>query len=290
MDSIFIDINDNYFVDNQKTSLEGIYTIMIYGYTNSTYTLTVSQGENKIIQLEPGIPSICKVNEENKEKLCYFRVENFVNSKKIIEQDSGGLSNIIQKRTNIIEKDVHIVFTTRFIYGEGNIYVKLYKKTETEINLKDFPNEKKYDFSNEIIYNKNSNRNFLKIDINKDDENLSPYSMLLLSVKCKDNCLFEINSAKVEYDTSFQFIEIGRENLFYINNQRQPLLLSFLYKNKESMNYEFFSFTGNAQVKIFYNESYYDKLNNKTYHDFNSIANFKIEKNIPYYNYFNEEK
>ena len=289
MDSIFIDINDNFFVDNKKTSLEGLYTIMIYGYTNSTYTLTVSQGEHKIIQLDPGTPSICKVDSENKEKLCYFRVENFVNSKKILEQDAGGLSNIIQKRIDVIEKDVHIVFSTKFIYGEGNIYVKLFKKTEMEIKLDDFPNEKRYDYSNDIIYNNNnSKRNFLKIDINKDNKNLSPYSMLLLSVKCKDNCLFEINSAKIDYDTNFQYIEIGRENLFYINNQRKPLLLSFLYKTKEPMDYEFYSFTGNAEVKVFYNESYNNKENNKTEFDYNHIANFKIEKNAPYYNYLNQ--
>ena len=284
MDSIFIDLNDNYFVDNKKISLEGLYTIMIYGYTNSTYTLTVSQGQHKIIQLVPGTPSICKVDTDNKEKLCYFRVENFVNSKKIVEEDAGGLSNIIQKSTEIIDKDVHIVFTTKYIYGEGNIYVKLYKKTkENEIDLESFPNEKKYDFSNELKYN--NKRNFLKIDINKNNENLSPYSMLLLSVKCKDNCLFEINSAKIEYDTNFQFVDIGRENLFYINNQKRPLLLSFLYNNKEQMNYEFFSFTGSANIKIFYNETYFDKLKNVTEFDYNHIANFKIEKNVPYYNY-----
>ena len=289
MDSIFIDITDNFFVDNQKTSLEGLYTIMIYGYTNSTYTLTVSQGEHKILQLNPGTPSICKVDSDNKERMCYFRVENFVNSKKILEEDAGGLSNIIQKSIDVIEKDVHIVFSTKFIYGEGNIYVKLFKKTETEINLNEFPNEQKYDFSNDVVYyNKNSKRNFLKVDIKKDNANLSPYSMLLLSVICKDNCLFEINSAKIEYDTNFQFIEIGRENLFYMNNQRQPLLLSFLYNTKEPMDYEFHSFTGNGEVKIFYNESNYDKKTNKTILDYNHIANFKIEKNIPYYNYFNE--
>ena len=288
MDSIFIDINDNFFVDNKKTTLEGLYTIMIYGYTNSTYTLTVSQGQYKIIQLVPGTPSICKVDSENKEKLCYFRVENFVNSKKVLEQDAGGLSNIIQKSTEIIDKDVHIVFSTKFIYGEGNIYVKLFKKTETEIKLEDFPNDQKYDFSNDIQFGKNKKRNFLKIDINKENENLSPYSMLLLSVKCIDNCLFEINSAKIEYDTNFQFIDVGRENLLYISNQqKQPLLLSFLYKNNEQLNYELFSFTGNAEVKIFYNDTYFDKVNNKTNFDYNHIANFKIEKNIPYYNYLN---
>ena len=78
----------------------------------------------------------------------------------------------------------------------------------------------------------------MKIDIEKDNPKLSPYSMLLLSVKCKDKCLFEINSAKIEYDTKFHFIEIGRENLYYINTQKKPLLLSFLYKNKEILNYE----------------------------------------------------
>ena len=289
MDSIFIDINDNYFVDNKKSSLEGVYTIMIYGYTNSTYTLTVSQGQFKIIQLVPGTPSICKVDSENKEKSCYFRVENFANSKKVLEEDSGGLSNIIQKSTSVIDKDVHIVFSTKFIYGDGKIYVRLFKKTEFEIKSEDFPNEKRYDFSNEIVFrnNKNSKRNFLKIDINKDHENLSPFSMLLLTVKCYDNCLFEMNSAKIEYETNFQFIDIGRENLFYINTQKQPLLLSFLYKNQEQMNYELFSFTGNAEVKIFTNETYYDKKSNKTNFEFNHISNFKIEKNVPYYNYLN---
>ena len=297
MDSIFIDLNDNYFVDNKKTSLEGLYTIMVYGYTNSTYTLTVSQGEHKIIQLVPGTPSICKVDEENKEKLCYFRVENFANSKKILEEDAGGLSNIVQKSVDYVEKDIHIVFSTKFIYGEGNIFVKLFKKSEIDIKLEDFPNEKNHDYTNDLsssFYNipdkKNNNmkRNFLKIDIEKDDPKLSPYSMLLLSVKCKDNCLFEINSAKVEYDTKFHFIDVGRENLFYLNTQKQPLLLSFLYKNKETLNYEFYSFTGNADVKIFYNESYFDKKLNKQNFEFNHIANFKIQKNIPYYNYFSE--
>ena len=206
MDSIFIDKNDNFFVDNKKTSLEGLYTIMIYGYTNSTYTLTVSQGQHKIIQLVPGTPSICKVDAENKEKLCYFRVENFANSKKVLEEDAGGLSNIIQKSTQVVDKDVHIVFSTKFLYGDGHMYVRLFKKTETEINLEDFPNEKRYDFSNEILFRnfKNSKRNFLKVDINKDNENLSAYSMLLLTVKCTDICLFEMNSAKIEYETNFQ--------------------------------------------------------------------------------------
>ena len=298
MDSIFIDLNDNYFVDNKMTSLEGLYTIMVYGYTTSTYTLTVSQGQHKIIQLVPGIPSLCKVDEDNKEKLCYFRVENFANSKKILEEDAGGLSNIIQKSIDVVENDIHIVFSTKFIYGEGNIFVKLFKKSEIDIKLEDFPNEKNNDYTNDLsnnLYgygnNKNNNnakRNFLKIDIEKDNPKLSPYSMLLLSVKCKDKCLFEINSAKIEYDTKFHFIEIGRENLYYINTQKKPLLLSFLYKNKEILNYEFYSFTGNAEVKIFNNESYYDKATNKTNFEFNHIANFKIEKNIPYYNYFSE--
>ena len=289
MDSIFIDKNDNFFVDNKKTSLEGLYTIMIYGYTNSTYTLTVSQGQHKIIQLVPGTPSICKVDEENKEKLCYFRVENFANSKKVLEEDAGGLSNIIQKSTQVVDKDVHIIFSTKFIYGDGHMYVRLFKKTETEINLEDFPSEKRYDFSNEILFRnfKNSKRNFLKVDINKDNENLSAYSMLLLTVKCTDICLFEMNSAKIEYETNFQFIDIGRENLFYINTQKEPLLLSFLYNNKDQMNYELFSFTGNAEVNIFTNESNFAQ-NNMTKYEFNHISNFKIEKNVPYFNYFKE--
>ena len=298
IDSIFIDLNDNFFVDNKKTSLEGLYTIMVYGYTNSTYTLTVTQGENKIIQLVPGTPSLCKVDEENKEKLCYFRVENFANSKKILEEDAGGLTNIIQKSVDIVEKDIHIVFSTKFIYGEGNIFVKLFKKSEIDVKLKDFPNEKNNDYTNDMnsnIYNsgetKNNNnikRNFLKIDIEKTNPRLSAYSMLLLTVKCKDNCLFEINSAKIEYDSKFQFIDIGRENLFYINTQKQPLLLSFIYKNKEILNYEFYSYTGNADIKIFNNETIYDKTTNKTSYEYNHIANFKIQKNVPYYNYFSE--
>ena len=296
IDSIFIDLSDNYFVDNKKTSLEGIYTIMVYGYTNSTYTLTVTQGENKIIQLVPGTPSLCKVDEDNKEKICYFRVENFANSKKILEEYAGGLTNIIQKSVDVVEKDIHIVFSTKFIYGEGNIFVKLFKKSEIDVKLEDFPNERNNDYTNDMsnLYNsgemRNSNikRNFLKIDIDKNNPKLSAYSMLLLSVKCKDNCLFEINSAKIEYDTKFQFIDIGRENLFYISTQKEPLLLSFLYKNKEILNYEFYSYTGNADIKIFQNESIYDKATNKTSFEFNHIANFKIEKNVPYYNYISE--
>ena len=297
IDSIFIDLNDNYFVDNKKTSLEGLYTVMIYGYTNSTYTLTVSQGEHKIIQLVPGTPSLCKVDEDNKEKICYFRVENFANSKKILEEESGGLSNVIQKSIDFVEKDIHIVFSTKFIYGEGKIFAKLFKKSEIDLKLTDFPNEKNNDYTNDMSSSfyvtddkKNSNvkRNFLKIDIEKDDPKLSPFSMLLLSVKCKDNCLFEMNSAKIEYDTKFHFIDIGRENLFYLNTQKQPLLLSFLYKSKEIINYEFYSFTGNADVKIFYNETHQDKKSNKTSFEYNHIANFKIQKNTPYYNYFSE--
>jgi hypothetical protein len=53
------------------------------------------------------------------------------------------------------------------------------------------------------------------------------------------------------------------------------------------MNYELFSFTGNAEVKIFTNESYFDQ-NNITKFEFNHISMFKIEKNVPYFNYFKE--
>ena len=72
----YIDINikDPFFKRKQIKSLNGYYTLLILGYTETTYTLYVSSHADKIFPLYDNIPVSCQCQISGEK--CYFRYNN----------------------------------------------------------------------------------------------------------------------------------------------------------------------------------------------------------------------
>lgn len=268
MDFITVDKNDPLFVSNNKANLEGYYTILVYGYTDSTYTLYVTTNPNRIIRINNNEPGSCLC--ENEGDKCYFRYDNLFDSSDDEE---------VKKQT----KDISIAFSSNFVYGSGNQYVKLYKETDFDIK-RDLPSNSNYDYSN-VDQNK---RNFIKVDIKKDNKFLTRDSMLILTLQCKEKSLVELNAARI-LNATFQYLDFGRENLFYLEQSKKPTILSFYYSKKKIINYEVYTFTGKANILIFQNTTTYNRSDNKNSYSYNHIAQFQINKSKSpsYFNYLN---
>jgi len=88
------------------------------------------------------------------------------------------------------------------------MYGKFFENQDYESIEKIIPNEDEFDFSN-LEFNK---RQFMKIDINKEDKRIGMESWFLISIKCNEDSLVEINTAK-SYLTNY-VLDTRRENLY----------------------------------------------------------------------------
>ena len=259
MDFIAFDVNDPFFVGKQKKTLKGYYTILILGHTSATYTLFVTSHPNRIIPLSNNKPGTCQCKEEGAK--CFFRFDELI--------------PYYDQTIN----DVSIVFSTNYLYGSGVQYVKLYKETDFDIR-EHFPTEYDHEWSNK---DKNK-RNFLKVDISKSNPNLTKNSMLLITVDCKEKSLLEMNSAKIT-KSSYQYLDSRRENLFYLEKSTQPTTLSFYYQQDKNLDFEFFTFTGKADVLVYQNNTSYNPTTQKYEVFYTHISSFQVEKGKAYYNF-----
>jgi hypothetical protein len=123
-----------------------------------------------------------------------------------------------------------------------------------------FPTEKNYQFSNSIT----GNRNYLKVSV--ENQYYSKDSLILLTYICDEKTDVEITSASLHYTPLSSYIDVNRENMFYIKynyslslqNQKESRL--FFYVTKDSpLIYEFHAYTGKAKIKIFTNETIYNE-------------------------------
>ena len=285
----YIDINikDPFFKRKQIKSLNGYYTLLILGYTETTYTLYVSSHADKIFPLYDNIPVSCQCQISGER--CYFRYNNVYREL------------FVNKDNNRNE----IIFTTQYIYGNGKMFASIYKEQElTEERNKKyqkfFPTETEFQFSNSIT----GKRNYLKVNVEKN--RYSKDSLILLTYICSEKTDVEITAASLQYGSTYGFIDPNRENMFYLKyneseslNKQEESLFSFYAANDESIIYEIHAYLGSARVKIFTNETIYDTKNGVIKFDYNHIAEFNIraEKNEEFYfiktyteSYFNSIK
>lgn len=238
----FIEFNkdDNYFVTNKINEIQGNYTLMLYGYTNSSYTLYVTTHPKKILPIDTFSPASCKAKAGD---YCYFRYDDF--------------DELEYNKT----MDYEFVITTDYLYGSGIIYASLYNATDYDI-LSDFPSYQNNDF-NTVTSN---SRNLLKMKINNKNPKLSKESMLLITVECKENCFFDLNMVR-KFDSDIQYLDLNRENVFYINknNQDQKTVLVFYNWNDKDLSYGIGAYEGKADFKVYTNETdYLGDSNNST--------------------------
>ena len=284
----YIDINikSEFFKKNKKKSIAGYYTLLVIGYTETTYTLYVSSHPDKIFPLFDNSPVSCQC--QIKGKKCLFRYNGVFNS---------GYKDQFKE----IEK-TEIIFTTQYIYGNGRMYASVYKDQELtdDPNKKYqdyFPSEQKYQFSN----SETGKRNYLKVDINK--QYFTKDSLVLLTYICDEKTDVEITAAALQHSQLYAYIDPDRENMFYLKyneslpfEKQQESVINFYSNEEENLIYEIHAYKGKARIKIFTNETIFNDKYEIVGNDYNHIAEFNIRaeyddlySNIKTYteNYFN---
>ena len=267
-----INIKDNFFKRNKMKNISGYYTLLIIGYTETTYTLYISSHADKIFSLYDNMPVNCRCQIQGEK--CYFRY-----------------NDVFKSFNNNINKN-EIIFTTQYTYGNGKMYASIYKEQElTEGTNKKyqefFPTENKAQFSNALT----GKRNYLKV-IAEGDDYLKD-SLILLTYICSEKTDVEITAASLQYDAIMSFIDPNRENMFYLKyndslasyNQEESIFNFFSFID-ESIIYELHAYMGSARVKIYTNESYYDERSKTFKFDYNHIAEFNIRAEQDEHFYF----
>ena len=264
----YIDINleDQYFKDNKIDNLEGYYTLLIICYVDTSYTLYVSSLENVVLPIEDNSPMNCECTIKGEK--CYFRYDDIY------------LEN--NKQIN----DNQVIFVTHFYYGDGKLYAKISNEREISQSQGDnnfyklFPNSEHNDANTEDSFQ----RNYIKLNINKDKYN--PDSIILLTFECDEPSEVEINSASLNYDSSYDFLDLSRENIYYVRynkgisqNHQKELLLSFYNIDKKNIMYTVHSYSGKGNIQIFTNESSYDSYSKQTNYKVEKFVNFNVDSN-----------
>ena len=281
-----ININDGFFKKNKKKNISGYYTLLVIGYSETTYTLYISSHPDKIFPLLDNSPVSCQC--QIKGEKCYFRYNGVFNSG-------------YKDQFKVIE-NTEIIFTTQYIYGNGKMYASVYKDQELtdDPNKKYqeyFPTEEKYQFSN----SETGKRNYLKVDIPK--QYFTKDSLILLTYICGEKTDVEITAASLQHSQLYAYIDPDRENMFYIKyNESLPFekqeesVINFYSANDENIIYEIHAYKGKARIKIYTNQTIYNDKYEIVGNDYNHIAEFNIRaeyddlySNIKTYteNYFN---
>jgi len=263
----FIEFNkdDNFFTRNKLESLSGEYTIMISGFKKTSYSLYISSHPKKILPLNDDSPASCITKQDA--QYCYFRYDdaydydtiindsynNYNNNLNIIannnnnnNHNNGDNSNISY---NVRKKDLDIVILTHFIYGSGEIFAKLYDDTDYDI-LADFPDEKNFDYKNSY----SNKRNILHLNIKKDNPKYNMNSTILISVKCINQCFFDLTASR-QYESTIKYLDDKKENIFYLYKSNSPLLFIYYNSKQGDLNYNLKALIGKAQITLFKNET-----------------------------------
>ena len=283
----YIDINKNdmFFKNNNKNNLSGYYTLLVIGYSDTTYTLFVSSHDENIFKLSDNIAINCKC--ESKNDKCYFRYDNVAN-----KRESKNLTS------------TEIIFTSQYLYGNGKMYASILKEQEIYTNSENkkyidfFPTEKINDFSNAQF----GKRNYLKVIV--PEKKYSIDSLILMTFECEEKTDVEITASPLTPSGDFKYLIGERENIFYLKyNQSLPrtkqvetTLAYYSYRDTETI-YEFHAYLGKAKIHIYTNESKWDNKTKKFLYEYNHISEFVIQskqdenemKEYKYQKYFTEE-
>ena len=280
----YIDLNkdDPFFKKQGLNSVSGHYTLLIEGFTNSSYSLFVSTHDQTVLPLRNNrpIPCICQTKGEK----CFLRYNEVFDKE---NKKKGILNN-------------NIIFTTQYLYGNGKMFAKLYKDSEIhgENFYKFFPNEKEYDMSNK----ESNQRNYMKMKI--EESKYSEDSAILMTFICEEKTHVDISATILRHYSSVDYIQENKENVFYIgtnnNNTEQPDLKLYFYNffwfQRSDFIYSIHSYVGDAHFKIYSNDSRWDVQQQKEifeYHlfkEFDIVSNNENNKdNIEVYNPYSKE-
>ena len=287
---IDININNNFFKNNNINNLSGYYTLLVVGYTNTTYTLFISSHDEYIFRLIDNTAINCKC--ETKDDKCYFRYDDIIKKLQLY-------NNMLLNETML--KSTEIIFTSQYLYGSGKMYASIIKEQDIYTNIE---NKKYIDFFPSKVNNHFNNdeygkRNYLKVKIEENKYSID--SIILMTFICEEKTDVEITPSPLIPSGDYKYIIPDRENIYYIkyndslspNKQSETILEFYSYKNSDIV-YEFHAYVGMAKIHIYTNESRWDNKTQKFYYEYNHISEFiikaKNENNIKNYRkYFIDE-
>ena len=263
----YIDLNkeDPFYKKNELESVKGYYTLLVEGFTNSSYSLFVSTHKQKVLPLRNNRPVVCSC--KTKGDKCYLRYNEVFDKE---NQKKGVYDNTI-------------IFTTQYLYGNGKMYAKLFKDSEIhgEDFYKYFPNEKNYDISNK----ESNQRNYMKMKI--EESKYSDDSAILMTFICDEKSQLDISATRLRHYTSVDYIQENKENVFYIGKSKesseQPELFlyfnNFFFFNRNDFIYSIHSYVGDAHFKVYSNDSRWDISQQKEVFDYHLFKEFDIIEN-----------
>ena len=263
----FIDINknDEFFLKNNITSMKGIYTLLVVGFIDTSYTLFISNHQYLILPLRNNKKATCLC--ENIDDKCHFSFKDVF---------------MIKNKENGINYN-EIIFNLNYLYGNGIIYTKVVTDEEihkiknmTQISYI-FPNEDNYELSNK----ESKQRDYLKFQIK--EEKYSEDSNILVTFICSERTKVDISSTSIRYFKTTDFIEENKENFYYLGFdpnsdefQSDITLFYYNYDKTKDLIYSIHSYVGDAHVIVYSNISFYDNDKKETTYEYKEIHNFDI--------------
>jgi hypothetical protein len=259
----FIDINiKDEFFKKYNVSISGTYTLLIVGYVDTSFTLFISKHKNVILPLRHNKYSTCLCDKEGDK--CLFRYTDVFLDK--------------NKESSINYNEV--IFTSKYLYGNGIMYAKVVKDEEFHKikNIsKVFPDKDNYDISNK----ESKQRNYVKIQIK--EEKYTDDSNILMTFVCSEKTKVDITSTSIRYFKTTDFIEENKENIYYLGFnpnseefQSDITLFFYNYDKKKDLIYSIHSYTGDAQIIVYSNDSWWDVKQQKKVYDYQEINKFDI--------------
>ena len=262
----YIDLNldDAFFKKNDLKSLSGYYTLLVEGFTNSTYSLFVSTHKYKVLPLRNNKPVVCSC--KTKGDKCFLRYNE------VFDKEN--------KKKGILENS--IIFTTQYLFGNGKMYAKLFKDSEIHGQefYKYFPDEKNYDISNK----ESNQRNYMKMKI--EENKYSEDSAILMTFICEEKSQVDISATRLRHYSSVDYIVENKENVFYVglkdDKSEQPeltLYFNIFFFNRNDFIYNIHSYVGDAHFKVYANDSRWDINQQKEIFEYHLFKEFDIVSN-----------
>ena len=270
---INLNLKDNFFINNNINTLTGYYTLLVVGYTNTTYTLFISSHDEYVFKLIDNTPINCKC--ETKDDKCYFRYDDIA---KRIQMYDNRLNN------ETMLKSSEIIFTSQYLYGNGKMYATIikeqdiYNNNENKRYIEFFPSKANNEFNN-AEYGK---RNYLKVTI--PEKIYSIDTIILMTFICEEKTDVEITSSPLVNSGDYKYVFPDRENIYYIkynkslnkNKQLETILSFYSYKDTDLI-YEFHTYLGMAKIHIYTNESRWNNVTKEFYYEYNHISDFILK-------------
>ncbi|MCQ2815915.1 MAG: hypothetical protein MJ252_01495 [archaeon] len=256
--------DDPVFKKKELRNMGGVYSLLVIGYTNTSFTLFISSGDEVIFPMMENSPITCKCEKENDK--CYFNYDNF---------DLVYATSFTEEKTK-----ADMIFASQYVYGSGQLYAKFIDSSEfyaKENVINAFPTEKDHYKTKEYF----ANQNLLKVSFDKSDSKISRNSLLLLTLKCNERSLVGVTAASGGRGDTFRLDE-SRDNIFYFSEIDHENFLMFYNYIQSEIFYEIESYSGEADIIVYVNSTIYDDETGEYKTKYTHLASIKVGKNDEY--------